>query len=216
MAAILFPGLPRPGPELLLSATHLVLLRLSNIRHFGYISPKAMVTCLSSLSSLESLVLLGLALTGKADIHLRRHVLSSRFSLNVTYFRFKRVTEYSARENFLARTRRPSSTRLAVYKLLQSNRFWHPHKLFSSSVTHQRSRHPMRQACLESSTVEFSDGAAIINLPSSNGHFSTESLQCLNASRNIASGIAPALQELIGGRIAEVFADLQNCFLSRL
>lgn len=47
---IQFPGLP----TLLLSATHLVHLRLYNIPQPGYISPTAMVTCLSTLTSLES------------------------------------------------------------------------------------------------------------------------------------------------------------------
>jgi hypothetical protein len=46
-----FPGLPK----LLLSATHLVYLDLSDIPHSGYISPEAMATCLSALSSLEGL-----------------------------------------------------------------------------------------------------------------------------------------------------------------
>jgi F-box-like len=51
--AIPFPGLPK----LLLSATHLVELRLFNIPHSGYISPEAMVTCLSILTCLETLQL---------------------------------------------------------------------------------------------------------------------------------------------------------------
>jgi hypothetical protein len=39
-----FDGIPFPGlPKLLLSATHLVELWLSNIPHSGYISPKAIV-----------------------------------------------------------------------------------------------------------------------------------------------------------------------------
>jgi hypothetical protein len=46
-----FPGLPK----LLLSATHLVELCLLNVPHSGYISPEAMVTCLSLLKSLEEL-----------------------------------------------------------------------------------------------------------------------------------------------------------------
>ena len=51
-------GIPFPGlPKLLLSATHLVNLNLFNIPHSGYISPKAMATCLSVLSSLEQLIL---------------------------------------------------------------------------------------------------------------------------------------------------------------
>ena len=48
-----FPGLPK----LLLSATLLVQLHLIGIPPSGYISPKEMVTCLSMLSSLESLSL---------------------------------------------------------------------------------------------------------------------------------------------------------------
>jgi hypothetical protein len=50
---ISFPGLPK----LLLSATHLVGLKLWNIPHSGYISPEAMLTALSMLSSLDYLSL---------------------------------------------------------------------------------------------------------------------------------------------------------------
>ena len=46
-----FPGLP----NLLLSTTHLVYIDLWYIPHSGYISPKAMVTCLSTLTRLETL-----------------------------------------------------------------------------------------------------------------------------------------------------------------
>jgi hypothetical protein len=46
-----FPGLP----NLLLSATHLVDLHLYQIPHSGYISPEAMVTALSALTSLKTL-----------------------------------------------------------------------------------------------------------------------------------------------------------------
>ena len=48
---ISFSGFPR----LLLSATHLVQLELWGIPHSGYISPEAMVTCLSALTRLERL-----------------------------------------------------------------------------------------------------------------------------------------------------------------
>jgi hypothetical protein len=51
--AIPFLGLPK----LLLSATHLVHLYLFRIPHSGYISPEAMATCLSVLTSLEALQL---------------------------------------------------------------------------------------------------------------------------------------------------------------
>ena len=51
-------GIPFPGlPNLLLSATQLVTLYLSNIPDSGYISPEAMVALLSVLSSLERLSL---------------------------------------------------------------------------------------------------------------------------------------------------------------
>jgi hypothetical protein len=48
-----FPGLPK----LLLSATHLTDLRLFNLSYSGYISPEAMVSCLSTLTRLETLIL---------------------------------------------------------------------------------------------------------------------------------------------------------------
>jgi hypothetical protein len=51
--AVPYPGLP----GLLLSATHLINLRLWNIPHCGYFSPEAMVTCLSTLTSLRTLIL---------------------------------------------------------------------------------------------------------------------------------------------------------------
>ena len=48
---VLFPGLPK----LLLSATHLVNLRLLKIPHSGHISAAVMVTALSTLTSLRAL-----------------------------------------------------------------------------------------------------------------------------------------------------------------
>jgi hypothetical protein len=51
-------GIPFPGlPKLLLSTHDLVTLHLERIPRSGYISPEAMVTCLSTLTSLEQLVL---------------------------------------------------------------------------------------------------------------------------------------------------------------
>jgi hypothetical protein len=49
---------PIPGlPKLLLSATDLVLLILRHVPHSGYISPEAIVTCLSTLPRLKKLSL---------------------------------------------------------------------------------------------------------------------------------------------------------------
>jgi hypothetical protein len=51
-------GIPFPGlPNLLLSATHLVNLSLSNISRSGYISPEGIVTAISTLTSLRRLSL---------------------------------------------------------------------------------------------------------------------------------------------------------------
>ena len=51
-------GIPLPRlPKLLVSAPHLVELRLRKIPHSGYFSPEAMATCFSTLSRLEKLVI---------------------------------------------------------------------------------------------------------------------------------------------------------------
>ena len=53
-----FDGIPYPGlPKLLLSATHLTELHLTSVPQSGYISPEAMVACISTLTSLEWLSL---------------------------------------------------------------------------------------------------------------------------------------------------------------
>jgi hypothetical protein len=65
---LLLQGIPFPGlPKLLLSATHLVSLRLYDIPHSGYISPEAMVTCLSMLTRLEQLCLAYLSLQSHVE-----------------------------------------------------------------------------------------------------------------------------------------------------
>ena len=51
--SIPFPGLP----NFLLSAPHLAYLNLTRIPHSGYISPEAMVACLSVLTRLETLII---------------------------------------------------------------------------------------------------------------------------------------------------------------
>ena len=56
LQTIRLSGIPFPGlPKLLLSANHLATLWLSNIPHSGYISPEAIVTLISVLSSLDTL-----------------------------------------------------------------------------------------------------------------------------------------------------------------
>ena len=88
-------------PKLLLSATHLVQLRLWNIPHSGYISPEVMVTCLSALTSLEFLDLGFESPQSCPDLESQPPFLPTRFVLpTLTEFLFKGASEYL--EEFLA------------------------------------------------------------------------------------------------------------------
>jgi len=93
LSSISFPGLPK----LLLSATHLVSLRLWNIPHSGYFPPEAIAASLSVLSSLEALVLnLDFrSLQSLPDQGSRRPLPSNRSVLPALHeFIFQGVTEY--------------------------------------------------------------------------------------------------------------------------
>jgi hypothetical protein len=91
LISIPFPGLPK----LLLSATHLADLHLDDIPHSGYFSPDALVTALSTLTSLEKLFLRFRSPRSCPDQASRRPPPSTRSVLPVLkYFRFKGVSEY--------------------------------------------------------------------------------------------------------------------------
>ena len=91
LVTIPFPGLP----NLLLSSTNLVNLYLHDIPHSGYISPEAMVTCLSILSKLESLQLEFESPQSCPDPEDRRSPPRTRSILPaLTIFSFKGVNEY--------------------------------------------------------------------------------------------------------------------------
>jgi hypothetical protein len=89
-------GIPFPGlPKVLLSATHLVVLRLSNIPHSGYISPEAIVALLSALSSFETLCLKFRSPQSRPDWESRSLPPPKRRILPaLEIFYFKGVTEY--------------------------------------------------------------------------------------------------------------------------
>jgi hypothetical protein len=87
--SIPFPGLP----NLLLSATHLVKLRLEDIPHSGYILPEAMVTVLSTLTSLEDLWLGFQSFLFRPDRAIRRPPTRRVLSV-LTHFSFKGDSEY--------------------------------------------------------------------------------------------------------------------------
>ena len=88
--------IPYPGlPKLLLSATHLTDLHLHDIPHSGYISPEAMVACLSTLTSLERLSLGFESPLSRPDMESRRLRPQTRTVLPVLgLFRFRGVGEY--------------------------------------------------------------------------------------------------------------------------
>jgi len=89
-------GIPFPGlPKLLLSATHLLHLELSNIPHSGYISPEAMAALLAVLSSLETLCLEFQSPQSRPDWVNRRPPPSKRSVIPaLERFHFKGVVKY--------------------------------------------------------------------------------------------------------------------------
>ena len=104
-----FPGLPK----LLLSAIHLIELHLSIIPHSGYISPEAMVSCLSMLTSLETLSLQFQSPRSHPDWEGQPPPPRTRSVLPaLTYLRFKGVSEYL--EDLVARIDAPRLNGLDV------------------------------------------------------------------------------------------------------
>jgi hypothetical protein len=109
LISIPFPGIPK----LLLSATHLVSLWLINIPHSGYISPEAMATCLSALTSLDILQLEFESPLSCPDLESGRPFLPTRFVLpTLAEFSFKGVNEYL--DEFLARIDTPQVYQLSI------------------------------------------------------------------------------------------------------
>ena len=89
-------GIPFPGlPKLLLFATHLTHLQLLGIFHSGYLSPEAMTTALSTLTSLEVLSLEFISPLSLPDRASRRLPPPTPIVLPVlTTFWFKGVSDY--------------------------------------------------------------------------------------------------------------------------
>jgi hypothetical protein len=109
LVEISFPGLPK----LLPSATHLVQLRLSQIPHSGYISPEAMVTCLSALTRLQTLSLGFQSPQSRPDREGRRpHLLTHSILPALTDFAFSGVSKYL--EDFVERIDAPMLSNLHI------------------------------------------------------------------------------------------------------
>ena len=108
LGRILFPGLPR----LLLSATHLRVLELNTPRASN-ILPDAMVTILSTLTSLESLTLVITSPRYFLDRKSQPSPPSTRTVLSVlTSFRFRGISKYL--DDLVARVDTPQLNELAV------------------------------------------------------------------------------------------------------
>jgi len=108
-------GIPFPAlTKLLLSTTHLVKLSLVDIRHSEYyISPEAMVTCLSMLTSLETLRLTFESSQPHPDLRSQRPFPLNRSVLpTLAVFRFKGVIKNL--EEFLARIDAPQLYQLST------------------------------------------------------------------------------------------------------
>jgi hypothetical protein len=109
LISVPFPALPK----LLLTATDLVSLSLLKIPHSGYISPEAMVRCLSTLTRLESLDLEFESPLSRPVRASRRPPLPTRQALHaLTHFSFEGVSEYL--EDLVARIDAPLLNSLCI------------------------------------------------------------------------------------------------------
>ena len=265
LGAIPFPGLP----SLLLSTTQLVHLWLFRIPHSGYISPEAMATCLSTLTSLETLQLGFESPQSCPDQENRRPTPPTRSILPVlTFFWFKGVNEYL--EDLVSWIDSPRLDKLSTtffndidYNTPELNQFIsrtptlraydEARLIFHNREAQVRLRQiqPERSAggfveikiVSQVSNWQLSSLAQIYTL-SSHLFFTIENLYIhenlsfppkwkddieniewldlllpfaavknLYLSEQFTPRVAPALQELTGGRTTEVLPTLQNLFL---
>ncbi|KAI0247758.1 hypothetical protein BJV78DRAFT_1355312 [Lactifluus subvellereus] len=107
-------GIPFPAlPKLLLSARDLVNLWLYSVPHTGYISPKAMVACLSALTNLKSFVLGFQSPSSRPDWGIQCPPPLTRVDLPaLAALSFQGVSEYA--EDFLVRINTPVLTTIDI------------------------------------------------------------------------------------------------------
>jgi hypothetical protein len=120
VGSIPFPGIP----NLLLSATHLVDLDLSDIPHSGYISPEAMATCLSVLTRLHTLSLSFSVKILYSRSHQRLPPVTRSILPDLKRFWFKGASEYL--DELVAQNRCPSTRPLIHNFPPRSNESRHP------------------------------------------------------------------------------------------
>lgn len=162
LQSLVLEGIPFPGlPALLLIASNLAHLTISNIPHYGYFAPISIVTCLSTLTRLETLLLEFESPQSRPDSDWRRHLPRTRSELPaLRSFVFKGVCEYL--EDFVARIDAP---RLADF-----------HTTFFNELTFDT---PKLAQFIERTSVfkqhdeaymEFYDSCVSVTLPQENSH----------------------------------------------
>jgi hypothetical protein len=148
-----FPGLPK----LLLSATDLVTLRIRELPHSGYISPEAMVRCLSTLTRLESLEIGFKSPLSRPVRETRRPHPPTRSTLpTLTAFRFAGVSEYL--EDLVARIDAP----LLDFFFIT---FFHQLIFDNPQLVQFYARTPNIQPAVEAGIVFFNDKVLITSPP---------------------------------------------------
>jgi hypothetical protein len=173
-------GIPFPGlPKLLLSATHLVDLRLSKIPHSGYTSPEALIAALSTLTSLRSLILIFQSSPDQAI----RHPPPTRSLLPVlNTLALEGGTEYL--DNLVARIDAPRLNDLEIIFFNQNALDTVDTPQFTQFI----SRTPMLEA-LEKAYVAFQVDCAGVNLSSqTSGHKELKvKIPCRELNRQVSS-----------------------------
>jgi hypothetical protein len=147
-----FPGLPR----LLSSATGLVKISLHKIPHAGYISPEAMVNCLSTLSQLAELELSFMSPPSCFNRESRHPPPLTRSVLPaLRHFGFVGVSEYL--EDFVARIDSPQLDSLQI-------KFFHQLIFDTPQLTRFITRTPELKAC-KKARIDISYSGASVLVP---------------------------------------------------
>ena len=153
LACLPFPGLS----NLLLSTSQLVLLQLTHIPHSGYISPEAMVTALSTLTSLELFTLQFISPQSHPDWESRRPPPKTRTVLPaLIYVWFGGVSEYL--DDLVARIDAPQLDKLFMT-------FFNQITFDTSKIIQFIHRTPISKA-LKKARIAFGDRATRVRLSS--------------------------------------------------
>ena len=198
-----FPGLVK----LLPSATHLVELELWEIPHSGYISPEAMATALSALTSLESFGLLFQSPRSCPGRGRGRPPPPTRSVLpTLTFLGFKGVSEYL--EDLVAR--------IDVPLLNKSDIEFFPQLIFHTPQLAQFIGRKPNFMAPDVAQVTFSNFKADLILPLTNGRLEfeiccTQSDWLLSMLAQVCSSSLYLISSLEHLYIHEVVEYLQSC-----